>query len=341
MTNPINTHNEYPLIPRSLDSAGSGKFGVFTPRNSIGRYGMRSTQQFRNKQIHKVELSWEGVPANHLASLEELIHAEAGVVVCPTFATVGFTEGIPYKGGSRLTLPWNGSSFSDATVDDVSSFSEWNITITVGVNDKITFKYKTSAGVITEKTGTLTPGTYKPWQLEEVVDSAMNDAIDHVANPDDPSINTWYLPYDDRFVIYEVENGKEQNFLELPWFSSSTVGQQVGSTLGYDVSRDLAGATEYYSDYFLSPYGHRVIVTDMVYTTLAMVNDIDVENKAIELVYYGITNTFAAGAIVEPVFNAEIILPESESGLEWGMEWVKSRKGIVNASCTFREVLNA
>lgn len=340
--------NFYPVIPRGVDSSGAGRFAVIHPVRKAGRYGTRSVQIYRRKALHQVELAWEGVPAEHLRGLEEVIeasHGGAGVVVTPTFATVPMTGGIPYKGGSRLRTDWAANlQQSWIDVEDVSSFATWDFVITAGVNDAITFTYKDQNDTVQTRTAYVTAGTYTG---ANPIAEALQQAMNAVIPAGDPGFDWDYMPYDGRFYVQEAQNGKQKGLLQLNWFTSAYATRQIGATLGFDVSRDAMGKIQYLSDYFYEPFGYRVMITtrDLSQSVIGEIYAIDAVNKKVEFLYReGLLNVpdgVARGGLIEPVFNAELILPEEEDGYVWGLGWTKGQKGIVNAAITLREVLNA
>ncbi len=316
----------YPVFPRQCQTAGRRRnlSGYGVARSTGTRTGMRTARATRSRKRHMFELSWEGVGRTFLKPVTDLVDTTMGGVglcVCPTFNREAVLT-VEYSSGTTLT------------VNDVSAFQKYGITITNGVNDRIDF----SKDGTTELTASLTPGTYAPASLAAHILQQMS----LVAGG--PVYAVTYSANDDRFTIYETDNGTPTGILSLLWFSGSNASRSVGATLGYDVSRDRIGAITYSSDYFLAPYGSRILLADAndgyVTKLVRVVEAIDTENKTLTIAS-ATGHTYVIGSLVEPCFNASIQLEQEEDEAIFYEESQKDHWGIVTAAVRLVEEFNA
>lgn len=316
----------YSIFPRQCQTAGRRRnlTGYGVSRSAGTRSGMRSARATRSRKRHMFELSWEGVGKTYLKPVTDLIDATLGGVglcVCPTFNREAVLTA-EYASGTVLT------------VNDVTPFVKYEITITDGVNDRLDF----STDGTTEKTATLTPGAYTPAALAAHIILRINLVSGG------PVYAVTYSANDDRFTISETAGGTPTGILSLLWFSGTNTARSVGATLGYDVSRDRFGAITYSSDYFLAPYGSRVLLADANdgYATklVRVVEAIDTKNKTLTITE-STGHTYVIGSLVEPCFNATIQLEEEEEEAIYYEESQKDHWGIVTAAVRLVEEFNA
>ncbi len=316
----------YPIFPRQCQTAGRRRnlSGYGVARSSGTRTGMRSARATRSRKRHMFELSWEGVGKAYLKPVTDLIDETLGGVglcVSPTFNREAVLTA-EYASGTTLT------------VNDVTPFSAYTITIIDGVNDRIDF----SKDGANEITASLTPGTYTPAGLAAHILLRMNLVSGG------PVYAVTYSANDDRYTITETTGGTPTGILSLLWFSGTNTARSVGATLGYDVSRDRIGATTYSSDYFLAPYGSRILLADAndgyVTKLVRVVEAIDTENKTLTITE-STGHTYVIGSLVEPCFNATIQLEEEEEEAIYYEESQKDHWGIVTAAVRLIEEFNA
>lgn len=316
----------YPIFPRQCQTAGRRRnlSGYGVARSSGTRSGMRSARATRSRKRHMFELSWEGVGRTYLKPVTDLIDATMGGVglcVCPTF-------------NREAVLTAEYSSGTILTVNDVTAFQKYEITITASANDRLDFSKDGS----TEITASLTPGAYTPAALAFHIQTQMN------AVSGGPVYSVGYSANDDRFTIFENVGGMPTGILSLLWFSGTNSARSVGATLGYDVSRDRIGATTYSSDYFLAPYGSRVLLADAndgyVTKLVRVVETVNTENKTLTIASSS-GHTYVIGSLVEPCFNASIQLDEEEGEAIFYEESQKDHWGIVTAAVRLIEEFNA
>lgn len=323
----------YPLFPRSLDSAGRTYCGIAFGIEKAGRSygGMRSARSTRPKSRHFVDLAWEGVSLDTIEPLEALVESTLGVglIVAPS-----------YRCDTRLTQAY--SSGTNLIVDRVSPFTAYSLTITDSVNDRLDF----SIDGVTELVAVLTPGTYTPDTLAAHIEAAME------AEVTGPQYTVTWSLNDDRFTIAEDQvNGTPAGQLELWLFTGSSSGRSVGSTLGFDVSRDREGALSYSSQFFKAPYGSRILLADRadgfatthlfrVTSTSEAVTGPPAFPPMIQIAS-ATGHTYAIGSIVEPVFNASFGLQDEDGEMRFGVESSKGLRRIVSTSVRLEEEFNA
>jgi hypothetical protein len=285
---------------------------------------MRTARAVGPKVRHQLELSWEDVPKDHLDDLRTVISSTfggTGLVVSPTF-----------QGEARLTAAY--SSGTTLHVDDVSSFQAWTITIESGVNDKLDF----SEDGTNERTASLTPGSYTPQTLSAHIQAVMDSQVTG------PEYSVSYSHADDRFTIAEAGTGTPTGTLELYWFSGTNAASSVGADIGYDVSMDRTGATTYSSNFFKAPYGYRGLLADYYdgfdTTVIRYVSAVDTGD--LELTIAETTgHTYIVNSVVEPVFNASIILEDMDGEAAFARARKKNYFGLESASIKLVEEFNA
>lgn len=319
--------SDYSIFPRSLLSAGRVRFGKSygVQRSARTPFGMRNSRATMPKARHSLELSWDGVGIDHLADLNTVIDSTlggAGLVVTPTF-----------RADTRLTQAY--ISGTSLYVSDVTPFTTWTITIASGVNDRIDFSEDGS----TDRTATLTAASYTPAGL------AAHIATQMIAAVSGPQYVVLWDETDDRFSIAEdTVNGTPTGTLELYWFSGTNAGRTVGASLGFDVSQNRTGSTTYKSNFFKAPYGHRVLLGDYSngYQS-TLVRDIQaVDTETNVLTIDGASgHTYPVGSVVEPLFNASIILPEEDGEFIYNQESGRHQHRIVSSSVKLVEEFNA
>lgn len=346
----LNPNFVYPLVPRSLETAGQvrhgSRRGVLRSGNSPYGFNVSRSTMARKRRI--IELSWQNVPESHLEPLEQLIddcQHGAGLVITPSFRNESTVLSVVSPGKVWVN---DNSKFSNA---------ETTYNISTGVNDKLDFRYKDKDGVVQTKAVTISnPGTFTTHTLANLIATGMNDGL----HADDPDFGVDFSGidalgsgsdddgdrFDDRWRIYEIDNTKQQGFLELLWHSGTNASTTIGALLGFDVSRDMTGKLTYSNQFFKSDYGHRVCIYSPGYVLrdIAYVEYTETDisgNYVVEFENIASSYNVVAGDIIEPVFNASIILPDQEGEAEFSMEQAKGQEGLLSTSILLVEQFNA